>query len=291
MKHIITLFGLLFIVSSCIKNNPDPVWVEINEWQLESNPNGNPAGELTHNITNAWVYIDNEFVGVFEVPCRVPVLYSGTKTIRVYPTVLNNGISGTKKIYPFLQAVEVTTDFVPNETVTINPVTRYLASTEFWIEDFENVGNKFEDDPTSSVTMTTTNDPAVLDPSINGNAFARVNLDATNNIWVAYSKGAGDVLELPRGQEVYLEIDYHNTNRVTTGILAVSPSGTKENPNIQLNPQKESEVRWKKIYIDLREIVGASDPNAQFRLSFLGLLDDDDATGEINIDNVKVLHF
>lgn len=291
MKHIFTLIGLIFIASSCVKNNPDPVWLEINEWELESNPLGNPAGVLTHNITDAWVYIDGEFVGVFEVPCKVPVLYTGQKTVRVYPAIRNNGISATKKIYPFLQAVEVTTDFVENGTVTVDPVTRYLTSTEFWIEDFENVGNKFEDDATSLTSMTTSNDPAVLDPAINGNVFARINLDETDNLWVAYSKGGGDVLELPRGQDVFLEIDYHNTNRVTTGLLAVSPSGTVENPNIQLNPQEDSELTWKKIYIELREIVGGSDASAQFRLSFRALLDEDDTAGEINIDNIKVLHF
>ncbi|NVK65160.1 MAG: hypothetical protein HWE22_11265 [Flavobacteriales bacterium] len=291
MKHIFTLIGLIFIASSCVKNNPDPVWLEINEWQLESNPLGNPSGVLTHNITDAWVYIGNEFVGVFEVPCRVPVLYSGEKKVRVYPAIWNNGISSTKKIYPFLQAMEITTNFMENETVTIDPVTSYLSTTEFWIEDFENVGNKFEDDPTSLTSLTTSNDPAVLDPAINGNAFARINLDETEYLWLAYSKGGGDVLELPRGSDVYLEVDYHNTNRVTTGLLAVSPSGTVDNPNIQMNPQEESEVRWKKIYIELREIIGGSDPSAQFRLSFRALLDDEETNGEVNIDNIKVVHF
>ena len=280
-------------MSSCIKNNPDPVWIEINEWQLQANPNAVvPAGELTESFTDAWVYINNEFVGIFELPCKIPVIYSGSNTIRVYPTILNNGISATKKIYPFVDYFEVTTELVANETVTINPITKYKSNTQFWIEDFEGAGNKIEnDDPASLPILETTTDPQVLNPAINGNAFGRLSLTTANDSWVGFSKADGDELYLPKGQEVYLEIDYHNTNRITTGLLAVSSSGVLDNPNIQMNPQEDATVEWKKIYIDLREIISSSAAGAYFQLSFQTLLDDDETQGEINIDNIKVVYF
>ena len=40
--------------------------------------------------------------GIFEVPFKIPILKSGSVSIKVYPVVKNNGISATKKIYPFL---------------------------------------------------------------------------------------------------------------------------------------------------------------------------------------------
>lgn len=289
MKQIIPLFGLILLLSSCIKNNPDPAWIEINEWQLDANSNAtSPAGELTESITDAWVYVDNDFVGTFELPCKIPVLYSGTKVIRIYPTILNNGISATKKIYPFLEYEEITADLVENETVTINPITRYKASTQFWIEDFEAAGSKLEDDPTSVASLELINSgTSTIAQPFNGNRFGRVSLSSSINSWIAYSVSSA-VLNIPQG-EVYLEIDYHNTNRVTTGLLAVSPSGTVNNPNIQMNPQDNGAVEWKKIYIDMREIVSASASGSYFQLSFQALLDDDETTGEINIDNIKVL--
>lgn len=277
-------------MSSCIKNNPDPAWITINQWVVESNPNSlNDAGELTQNITDGWVYIDGELIGVFELPCTIPVLYAGTKTIQVYPTILNNGISATKKIYPFMDVYELTADLVANETVTINPVTRYKTTAKFWIEDFEGAGNNIESDPNSLTTHTTSSDPQIIQP-FNGNQFCRITLDETNNTWIGYSTGVS-ALSLPKGQEVYLEIDYHNTNRITTGLLAVSASGTVDNPNIQLNPQDDGEVVWKKIYIDLREIVSASASGALYQLSFQSLIDDEETSGEINIDNIKVVYF
>ena len=294
MKQIFPIFGLILLLSSCIKNNPDPVWIKINEWTLEANPNASdPAGELTESISDAWVYVDNEFVGVFELPCEIPVMYSGSKVIRVYPTVLDNGISATKKIYPFMDYYEVTDDMVANETITIDPVTRYKSTVNFWIEDFENsTVTKIEEDLASTTTNLTTVVAAGsgIEIPLNGNGFGRVILDETSNIWVANSVSS-DVLNLTVGADAYLEIDYHSTNRVTTGLLAVSPSGTLDNPNIQINPQDEAEVEWKKIYINLKEIVGNSASGSYFQLSFQALLDDEDTTGEINIDNIKVVYY
>lgn len=289
MKTLFPFLGLLFLLGACVKNNPDPAWIEVTEWQLVANPGEQyPTGELTESFTDAWLYIDDELIGVFEVPFKVPVLKSGTSNIKIYPAVLNNGISATKKIYPFVEFYETNVELVQNQTVTINPTTQYYAFTQFWIEDFENAGFQIDDDPTSPVQIQTSDDPTIIQ-SFNGNKFGRITLDATNNRWIGYTDAT---LNLPAGQEVFLEIDYHNTNRLVTGVLAISSvNGVIDNPNIQLNPQNDSEVVWKKIYIDLREIVSNSPNTDHFEISFQALIDDGEAAGEINIDNIKIVRF
>ena len=113
MKIIIQLLLLALVFSACTKNNPDPSWLEINAWDLQANAASvNPTGELTSSINDAWVYVDNELIGVFEVPCRIPILKSGTFDVKIFPTVLNNGISATKKIYPFLEPYETSITLV-----------------------------------------------------------------------------------------------------------------------------------------------------------------------------------
>lgn len=274
-------------MSSCVKNNPDPSWLEVTKWTLEENPGSQyPTGEMTHNFTDAWVYIDDELVGVFEVPFKIPVLKSGNVNIKIYPAVRNNGISATKKMYPFVEVFEVNSTLVQNETLTLNPVTRYHSAVKFWIEDFENSPNlKISDDPNSQAHLFTGNDPAILEW---GNFYGLVELTSTDTTWVAYTD---DMYDLPRGQEVYLEIDYHSTNALITGVLAISPSGTINNQNIQLNAQDPGSVVWKKIYIDLKEIISNSSSSAYFKQTFQAVLDDGDSSGEIIIDNVKVVHF
>ena len=64
MKRLVFFLSFSFILSSCIKNNPDPFWLEVNEWTLEANSDLQLAeGELTHNFTEAWVYVDDKIIG------------------------------------------------------------------------------------------------------------------------------------------------------------------------------------------------------------------------------------
>lgn len=284
MKTILRLLVIAFIAGSCIKNNPDPAWLEVNEWTLEANidPISN-TGELTHNFTDAWVYIDNEFIGIFEVPFKIPVLYSGMRNIKIYPTVLNNGISATKKIYPFVEPYIIDAEMIQNQTLTINPVTRYYNQVNFWIEDFEG-GSKITDSPNSSANLFKDNDPLYSQWGY----YGEIQLSETAAEWVATSES----MTLPQGgAEVYLEVDYYNTNSVVTGVLAINSVEVKENPNVQINAQDASEVKWKKIYIDLKDVVSGSTTAEYFKQSFQADLESGQTSTFIILDNIKVVHF
>ena len=42
-------------------------------------------GAGTDQITDAWVYVDDQQIGVFELPCEVPVLLTGSREcIRIF---------------------------------------------------------------------------------------------------------------------------------------------------------------------------------------------------------------
>lgn len=286
MKQFLYFFIAILLFSSCVKNNPDPAWLEVNEWTLVANPESfNETGELTHNFTEAWVYINDKIVGVFEVPFKIPILESGNVNIKIYPAIKNNGISATKKIYPFVEVYEVNETLEKNVILTLNPVTRYVAQTKFWIEDFEDAAIKIETDPNSMTSLTAGNDPEILEY---GNFYGQVFLNSTDSTWVAFSE---QLPYIPRGAEVYLEMDYYNTNAMTSGLIVITPTTVINNPNVQLNSQKPAEVKWKKIYIDMREVVSSASSIADFRLSFQALLDTDDSDGFIILDNIKVVHF
>ncbi|MCH2230209.1 MAG: hypothetical protein MK105_07675 [Crocinitomicaceae bacterium] len=302
MKVLLPIISALFIFSSCIKDIQDPVWIEVSEWSLVANPDQDLAAEhdpgvLSHAIKDVWLYVDNSLVGVYEVPFKVPVLSSGSKEIRLYPGVHNNGIAGTKKRYPFLKEMILTADLVPNEVVQIDPVTMYKTQTEFWIEDFDDASIVIEDGNATLVSMervSQPDDPVIFDSQLNGVAFGRISLTAAANKYV----GSTNVIEiegvpigLPSGVECYLEIDYHNTADLITGLIGVSSTNIFRNTMVRLNKQFESQVRWKKIYIDLREVVSSSTTSDYFEFSFDALLPSGVNSGEINIDNIKAVHF
>ena len=286
MKLLVSFISLLFILSSCVKNNPDPSWIEVTKWTLQTNPNAAVSpGELTENLTDACVFIDDQSMGIFEVPFKIPILKSGSVNIKIYPVVKNNGISATKKIYPFLKVFQLNTELIQNQTLTLNPVTSYNDNTQFWIEDFEDAAIKVIDDANSQAHILSGNDPSVLKY---GNFYGHVALNSTDSVWLAMTNGQ---LNLPKGgHEVYLEIDYYNTNSVTTGTVAFSSSSVKGNPNITLNKQDISTIKWKKIYIDLKEVISFSTTAQYFEISFEALYNAGLPQGDIYLDNIKVVY-
>jgi len=287
MRLFFNLLSLFFLFSACVKNNPDPAWLQVNEWTISANPSLSlQEGELTENISDAWVYINDELIGVFQVPFKIPILKEGNVTFKIYPAIKNNGISATKKIYPFLKEYVINGTLVKNQVFTINPTTQYKDNLNFWIEDFEDASFQITDDPNTSAANIDTNN---IDLQwFNGNAFGKVVLNSTDSTWIAYTS---EQLNLPKGEECYLEIDYKVTNNVTTGLIYVTSESTTNNVHIRLNAQKPDVAVWKKIYIDLRELIGNSPSGSVFSQSFIASLDEGNTEGIILIDNIKVIHF
>lgn len=294
MKAFFPIALVLILFASCEKNNPDPVWIEINKWELEANPNlANEPSVLFHKITDAWVYVDGDLMGVFELPVKIPVLKEGLMKIRILPAVKNNGISATKKIYPFLVAYEETVNLQKNELATISPVTHYKDGCKFWLEDFEDPTFDVASGTNSLTDMTKESDPSVIDPTINEGAFGRITLNTAQNTYTGSTtaNAFGTLnMPLPKGTDVYLEIDYHTTNNLVTGVLAISSNGITDNVNVQINAQKDGPF-WNKIYIQVDEIVSMSTSAERFEFSFNAVLDEGDTQGEINIDNIKAVYF
>jgi len=279
MKHFLAFFALATFFSGCIKNNPDPSWITINEWAIEVNPSGNNAGVLSKNIPYASVYIDNKIFGIFELPCTIPVLTSGTTDIKIYPVINVNGISASKQVYPFLEQYGVILDLVQNETKVINPVTRYNSVAKFHIQDFEGANTNFQNTSSSAATMIIQNE--------GNNSFGRILLNASQPNWAAFWN---DGLPLSAGQTAYLEIDYYNTNTFIQGVVIEKQDGSTINQqHIQMNAQANDAVVWKKIYIELTEIIGVSQ-GVYFIQTFEAALDAGDADGLIYIDNIKVVY-
>ncbi|MBI1837269.1 MAG: hypothetical protein HYR91_08400 [Flavobacteriia bacterium] len=286
MKKLLSLLVVLFILSSCVKNNPDPSWIEISQWTLEENSNATPgiAGELTHNFSDAWVYVNGDLLGVFELPVKLPVLKDGSVEIKILPTIKDNGISATKKAYPFVETYIINTTLEKNKVTKINPVTRYYASTHFWLEDFGDPAIKIEEDPNNTAHMVIDYTSSILKWGPAGH----IAMTSSDSLFYAFTN---EGLYLTKGQEVYLEIDYYNTNSLTTGLLSMKSDGTTQNNiDIKLNAQTETAVKWKKIYISLLELVSHSSNANQFKISLQALIDENMTASDIYIDNIKIVY-
>ncbi|MFA7274453.1 MAG: hypothetical protein WC044_11315 [Crocinitomicaceae bacterium] len=289
MKSLVVFILGFFLFSGCIKNNENPSWIEINTWKLNFNPDiVDDQGELTHNFTDAWIYADGQLVGVFELPVKLPILKEGATHFKILPAIHNNGISATKKAYPFVEAYELDVNLVRDEKIVINPETKYYSNVKFWIEDFEDASIKFVPDPTSTAILMAENDPTILKYGLQ---YGAVHLTTENSTFYAYNSDSDNLLLPKQGAQVYLEVDYRSSNSLVTGVIEVSPATIKNHPNVQMNAQDISGPIWKKIYIDMQEIVTGT-PNAEYyKISLSALLDDGGINRDIIVDNIKVIYF
>jgi hypothetical protein len=288
MRYLLLVIPVFLILSGCVKNNPDPVWLEINEWTLQSNPSAtDDQGEMTHNFSEVWVYVDNKVIGVFELPCKIPVLVSGDAKVQLYPAIKNNGIASTKKIYPFVEPYVINSmNFVPGHTYTFFPTTKYAANCNFWIEDFDAGSVKIQTD--NNFSNASLQIESLSSISLTGD-YGHIALSPTDSLWVGVTT---DALTLPKGKEIYLEIDYRNTNALLTGVRAFNVSGgSTDNDNISINAQKVADLKWRKIYIDLKEIVSYSQSAASFKQYFKSLLPPNVALADVYLDNIKIIHY
>ncbi len=155
-------FGILFILgffaislTGCYKFKGDqtvPAYLKIDSINVETYfPD---EGSNSSKITDVWAYVDDNLVGVFELPALFPVLAKGRHKLQLRAGIMLNGISSTRVPYPFYLPIDYTDFEFFEDSVQTPPdlTTEYYPGLKFaWMEDFENEGLKI--DETSTRTM------------------------------------------------------------------------------------------------------------------------------------------
>jgi hypothetical protein len=217
---------------------------------------------------------------------------SGAGNIVGANVILNKPIEFFKNALVLFQTTyferQLDKDLLPNPFYD-NRFYKEVFTNTFSIEDFEDPLNLniLVDQNTSAIKSTPTSNIDLQ--SFNGNFYGLIQLNPTDSSWIASTQNQ---LAIAKGREAYLEVDYYNSNSITTGLIYVKPdNSTVNNPNIRLQAQDQSSIRWKKIYIDLKELIGYSPNGSNFLQSFIAYLDEGKSEGEIRIDNIKVVYF
>jgi hypothetical protein len=184
-----------------------------------------------------------------------------------------------------MKVYEINSKLVKDETLTVNPVTSYVDNLNFWIEDFEDASIKIQDDPnTSLASLFVTSDN--LTP-FNGFNYGKVVLNEIDSVWVANTT---EQLPIPKNKPCFIEVDYYNTNSLVQGFLALNTNGSIYQDNAGFNEQPVSTVKWKKMYIELTELIGNSANGSNFIQTFKAKLDSLQTETFICIDNIKIVY-
>lgn len=273
------LFATIFGFIACDWINPEeklPAYLKVDEFKLTTN--NNTQGPNNHNITDAWVYVNGEFIGLFEMPFEIPVLTTGAVTIHIKPGIKNNGIAASRVHYPFYQIWQIDTVLNSMETLHLKPSTSYYSETEFaWKEFFEDPGVTIDTSILGNISLSSM--------YIGSNRVGRIELSDSSDIFDAETIAHFD--PPTTNYTTYLEMDYVCNQEFTVGLYLYTSGTLIIQPIIYINPIDS----WNKIYIDLSYYMQTTENLEDFQIYFRAVKDTSIETGEIMLDNLKLLHF
>jgi hypothetical protein len=283
--HIIftsLLILLLLSLSTCEKFTGDqtvPAYLKINGICLNTQQS---QGSSSSIITDAWVYVDDEFIGAFEMPAKFPVLKMGKQNITIYAGIKKNGIATTRAAYPFYSGLDLNLRLTPDSTTTINTTcTTYDPSTSFlWMENFESAGLSLDTTPRSQVALTKTLSDSPL--TFEGMHSGAIRMDTSKNRLEIVTHSSYTIPNAP----VYLELNFNTTCSITVGVVIYVNYSIVQTPVISLNP---TEDKWKKIYIDLTSSLNAYQGANGFKVYFGATLPTGTFSSQTLLDNIKLV--
>ncbi len=284
--HNVRIYSLLFLLGisffSCTKKKLEatiPAYISIDKISFTTDPS--TQGSNSENITDAWVYINDNLVGVYELPVTFPVLKEGNFKLEIFAGIKDNGISASRVRYPFYKGYVEQINLVKNKTIYIHPQVTYYSNTKFaWLEDFESAGLSF--------TYTNGSDTVVNKTSTNvfeGIGSGKVYLTDIMDFFEAKSPLiSGTTLN---GNDAYLELNFKTNEPLLIGIYA-------DNDQVGLVNLNTTTI-WKKIYINLTNVIKSKPNTNNFQL-FFGLKETftnkfSVSNPEFLLDNIKLVHF
>ncbi len=277
------LLFLLAFTTACEKFSGDqtiPAYLSIDSIYLSTNYS--LQGTASHSITDAWVYVDDDLIGAFELPARFPVLKNGKHTVRILPGIKKNGISATRINYEFYSEISKQYMFSEDSTTKLNlQKTTYTASTAFtWMEDFDKISISLDTTTRSTAFIQLTNAGSPL--TFEGSHSGMVVLDTVRDFFECQTHNEFPIPYAP----VFLEMNFNTSNILTIGLILYSTTNIYTVPIINLNKTNET---WKKIYIDLTTTMNAYPNVFSYRL-YMGTFKDADAEETtILFDNLKLV--
>lgn len=284
------LFYFLFFIS-CDKFEGDqqvPAFIKIDSISVRTD--FNTQGTASHNIKDAWIYVDGDLIGPFELPCIAPVLAEGKHRITIRPGIEVNGISTLHSPYPFYERLEYENFTLRSDSIldfkdTLK--TTYTEETIFaWMEDFQ-AGISIVDASKSDTTIVQISNPDMVfhDPGVlHTNRSGMIALTSEKNLY----EGSGpEGIAIPTDNSVVMmEINFKTENVITTGLWVDTYSNIFQEAVLNLN----TTTKWKKIYVNLTPAVQRNTDAYSFKAFIGSLLSDGNDDAIILIDNIKLLY-
>ncbi len=281
MYGLLSLLPSWFCILSCNVINPgEPVPAYFHLDSMNLNTDYLTQGSSSSKIVDAWVSIDNKYLGTYGLPVTFPALAEGNYKISFRAGVQMNGMTDNRAAYPPFATFDTTLNTIPGSTLVLNPTVTYKSGTVFkQIEDF--------DDGSLSLVSTSSN-LAILNitPTSDPNAFETnsgfVVLDDNHGV---FEVASADTFSLPISVPVYLELNYKADCEFTVGVF-ISGASVLQSPLLNIRPSST----WKKIYVNISELGGVTSGNVFYKIYLKATKSSSVSTATLYFDNLKVLY-
>ncbi len=288
-KRYFLLGALLWGAAACSDEKERiPAYLRIEPFQVDA-----LGGAEWQNITEAWVYVNNEFLGGYSIPATIPVLAEGPSDVLVFPGVRENGQLLTPAIYPMLQRHEQTVDLTPANITSLQPKTHYVSDITFpWtIErgtfDLGSIALQDRDDnPRTGFELTT--EGAFAGRSV------RMRVDTANTLNDVATEAIEGLPTTP-ARQVWLEL--HRRNDIPFEIWLIADDGLNTIEYNQFVFRFNPTDTWRKIYLNLTDPLAALGERKRHRLLFRLALRPNSSgqfervSGTAMFDNLRLSHF
>lgn len=284
---MLRLFGFVFLValisSSCEIINPNedvPAYIHIDSIALSTQAQ---EGTNSNKITDAWVYIDGQTIGAFELPATIPILMSGKHQIDIRPGIKINGIGATRAIYPFFKPFIAEIDLTAKATTKLSPTTSYYDGIIFdFIEAFEPPGTIFERTTNSDTSIMLENKECT---PMNNGSYGKICIDSLHPI---FEFSTIKTFSLPKtGKPAFIELDYKCNTPFIVGVIINRSNGSSEtHPVIVVN----NAASWNKIYVNLSELIQREQSATSYKVFIGSQTQTSIGAGTIYLDNIKLIH-
>ncbi len=278
--------SILISISSCDLYNPsEPIPAYINIDKIKLSTIYPLEGSNSCKITDAWVYIDEQFIGCFELPVSFPVLFEGRHQIKIRPGIKVNGIAATRSPYPFYTIYDTIINLQKGIKLNLSPAVKYRSNMTFsFMEDFENIGTIISKSPAAGVD-TVLKQISAPDPNVfEGNGSGVAYLDNTHTFFECVSATS---YVLPKsGSDVFLEFNYKCNHEFVAGIYAHSSAGTIKEGALTINPS----AGWNKAYIYLTTSISDNNTATDYNI-FFGMVNNNGSDSlAMLLDNIKLVY-
>ena len=276
--NIRTFFISIIIVSlsSCEKNEniqEIPSYISIEYVNLETISN---QGSNTHNITDVWLYVNDQFRGAYELPATIPILQKDSNNLKIFAGIKDNGITSTRVRYHFYKSYEKDVFLVEDSVIEIIPTFSYTNNSIVESENFEGVGTNID------TTLSSEIDFEVI--TENGNKLAYVLISGGDYVFEAATE---DFEGLPQaGSPVYLELDYQSNHTALIGAYINYSQAVVNKDLVWVSPKEE----WNKIYINMTKTVSEAINNNSIKFYLNIFRSDTTEDAWMKFDNLKIIY-